>query len=64
MLHSVTAPKLQAELVEIDDCQRLGVWCEHCGEYHYHGPAPGQREAHCTDATSPYWVKGYNLAVD
>ena len=63
MLHSLTAPTLQAELVDVDGCQRLRVSCEHCGEWHHHGPAPGHREAHCKDVRSPYWVSGYNLRV-
>ena len=61
---SLTAPTLLAELVEVDGCTRLRVWCDHCDEDHYHGPAPGHREAHCKDAASPYHATGYNLAVD
>jgi hypothetical protein len=38
------------------------VWCEHCREWHEHGPAEGHREAHCQDSSSPYWTTGYNLA--
>ena len=64
MLHSLTAPKLRAELVELDGCQRLRVWCDHCREHHLHGPSPGHRECHCSELSSPYWRDGYNLAVD
>jgi hypothetical protein len=63
MLHSLTAPTLRAELVEVDGCQRARVWCDHCEEWHHHGPAAGHREAHCKDQASPYLVNGYNLVL-
>ena len=37
------------------------VWCAYCEQWHYHGPAPGHREAHCHDAQSGYEETGYNL---
>lgn len=38
------------------------VWCRYCNEWHEHGPAEGHRIAHCSEATSPYHITGYNLA--
>ena len=52
------APVLRAKPVVIDDVQRYRV----CQDWHYHGPAEGHREVHCTVAESPYHRTGYNLA--
>ena len=37
------------------------VWCRYCNTYHYHGPEPGHRGAHCTVINSPYNDTGYIL---
>jgi hypothetical protein len=42
---------------------RFRVWCRFCGRWHYHGPATGHREAHCTSPSSPYFRTGYDLAL-
>ena len=57
------APTLPAERIKVKGVVRWRVWCRHCGEWHYHGPAEGHREAHCHDSNSPYWRSGYNLAL-
>ena len=56
------APVLPAEQVEVDGRILWRVWYKHCEEYHYHGPAPGHRIAHCQRPGSPYDECGYNLA--
>ena len=61
-LIDLDAPVLSAYEVVADGVTHWAVWCEHCGEWHKHGPAEGHREAHCKDSSSPYWKRGYNLA--
>jgi hypothetical protein len=39
------------------------VWCRYCNLWHYHGPLPGHRSAHCRVATSPYRRTGYVLQL-
>lgn len=61
----LTAPTLDAEVYHGDAGEiRLRIWCEHCVIWHYHGPRPGHREAHCHDPGSPYERSGYNLKCD
>lgn len=38
-----------------------GMWCDHCDEWHWHGPGDGHRLDHCTRPGTPY-KRGYNLA--
>ncbi len=57
------APVLSAYEVLVDGRVLWRVWCKHCGEYHYHGPAEGHRIAHCRGPDSPYLDTGYNLAL-
>ncbi len=57
------APVLPAHEVVVDGRVLLRVWCKHCGEYHYRGPAEGHRIAHCRGSDSPYLDTGYNLAL-
>ena len=57
------APTLPAEEVTVNGATRWRVWCRYCEAWHHHGPADGHREAHCPDQGSPYWAKGYNLAL-
>jgi hypothetical protein len=60
---SLDAPTLPAAEVVVHGVTRWRVWCRHCNEWHYHGPAEGHREAHCHEPSSPYWRNGYNLAL-
>jgi hypothetical protein len=56
------APVLPAYERVVEGVMNWAVWCAHCEKWHFHGPADGHREAHCTDPASPYWKTGYNLA--
>ena len=58
---NLDAPTLPAYEVFVDSVYWI-EWCKHCKVWHRHGPAEGHREAHCRDASSPYWDTGYNLA--
>lgn len=60
---SLEAPTLTAHKVEVDGVTYFRVWCDHCQQWHYHGPRDGHREAHCRDPESPYWRTGCNLAL-
>ena len=53
------APTLKAEAVVVDGRELWRVWCGHCRDWHYHGPAPGHRVAHCE--REGYSDTGYNL---
>jgi hypothetical protein len=59
---ALEAPALPAYEAIIGGATRWIIWCKHCAEWHWHGPAEGHREAHCQDSSSPYWKSGYNLA--
>lgn len=61
-LIDLDAPVLSAYEVVNRGVVRWIVWCDHCRQWHKHGPAEGHREAHCSDSDSPYWRMGYNLA--
>jgi hypothetical protein len=61
-LIDLDAPVLRAYEATIRGAVRWLVWCKHCKLWHYHGPAEGHREAHCSDPASPYGSTGYNLA--
>ena len=39
------------------------VWCDHCDDWHWHGPLEGHRIAHCHDPASPYEARGYNIQL-
>lgn len=56
-------PTVKAELVTIDDdIVRYRVYCDQCDDWHYHGPADGHRECHCSNnADSLYHATGYVL---
>jgi hypothetical protein len=60
---SLDAPTVAAHEVKRGGVMRWRFWCRHCGQWHYHGPGEGHREAHCTKPTSPYHQTGYNLAL-
>ena len=55
------APTITAERFIDGERELWRVWCVHCGDWHYHGPARGHRIAHCKMAT-PYGETGYNLS--
>jgi hypothetical protein len=57
------APTIAAREVNRNGLVRWRFWCRHCGQWHYHGPGEGHREAHCTNLDSPYHATGYNLAL-
>lgn len=56
-----TTPTLTAEPFTDGERELWRVWCDHCDEWHYHGPARGHRIAHCVGET-PYTATGYNLS--
>jgi len=58
-----SAPTLPAYEVTRIRVVRWFVWCNHCRDWHVHGPAPGHREAHCRGQESPYYRTGYNLKL-
>lgn len=57
------APVLPAYRVNLKGSDRFAVWCKYCRAWHFHGPADGHREAHCSEVTSQYRRTGYNLAL-
>lgn len=61
-LIDLDAPVLPAYRTRYGGIDRYAVWCKHCREWHFHGPAEGHREAHCSAPASPYHRTGYNLA--
>lgn len=59
----LTAPVLSAYRTVLNGTERYAVWCKHRRAWHFHGPAEGHREAHCSEPSSGYYRSGYNLAL-
>jgi hypothetical protein len=57
-------PTLPAYEAFLNESTYWLVWCDHCREWHRHGPMNGHREAHCSDETSLYSTSGYNPITD
>jgi hypothetical protein len=38
-------------------------WCPHCRQNHWHAPEPGHCRANCGDWRSPFYERGYVLAL-
>jgi hypothetical protein len=57
------APTVPCHERIVNGARRFVFDCPHCRRPHFHGPAEGHREAHCDDPASPYWRRGYNLAL-
>ena len=62
--HDPSCPTLNARRV-IDGLGRelCAVWCDHCDDWHWHGPLEGHRIAHCHNPASPYEARGYNIQL-
>lgn len=41
----------------------VGLYCEHCQRFHYHGAVEGSRVAHCAKP-SPFTKTGYVLRIE
>ena len=62
--HDPTCPTLNAHRVTDGLGRELwAVWCDHCDDWHWHGPLAGHRIAHCHDPASPYEARGYNIQL-
>lgn len=47
-----------------EDGRHYILYCEYCGENHYHGRGDGHRWAHCSNRNSPYITSGYILRLE